>query len=65
MGNAISMNLIANVLSDKKDRKKDSYVDPILTIKYCYQCKNTYKDKIKYNEHLSSCKKRDLDIGDI
>ena len=64
MGNAISMNLIANVLSDRK-KDRNSYVDPILTIKYCYQCKNTYKDKIKYNEHLSSCKKRDLDIGDI
>ena len=64
MGNAISINLIANVLSDRK-KDRNSYVDPILTIKYCYQCKNTYKDKIKYNEHLSSCKKRDLDIGDI
>ena len=58
MGNAISMNLIANVLSDRK-KDRNSYVDPILTIKYCYQCKNTYKDKIKYNEHLSSCEKRD------
>lgn len=64
MGNAISMNLIANALSERK-KDRNSYVDPILTIKYCYQCKNTYKDKIKYNEHLSSCKKRDLDIGDI
>lgn len=57
MGNVVSMIMISKTIEyNKGGEKENKYIkDPILSTKYCFNCKVNFENKIKYNEHLSYC----------
>ena len=64
MGNVVSMVMITKKIEyekEKENKNDNKYLkDPILSTKYCFNCKINFENKIKYNEHLKICKNTNL-----